>query len=183
MAARRNRKRLPGRRTAVLLWPWVVLAGAVAALALGSMLYLRSTRDMATAPVPVAPAARRSAPKQPAPMPKSGRFDFYEMLPKSEVVVPDEPEGARPDATTAPLVTPGIYVLQAGAYSTYAEADRVKAQLALLGISAQIQRIAIEDQPYHRVRIGPIENLEELNRLRRRLRAANIDAMLIRVGE
>ena len=116
-------------------------------------------------------------------MPKSGRFEFYEMLPKSEVVVPDAAEDGGTDSAPGPLATPGVYVLQAGAYGSFAEADRVKARLALLGISSQIQRIAVEEQQYHRVRIGPIENLDELNRLRQRLREAKIDVMLIRVGE
>jgi hypothetical protein len=33
------------------------------------------------------------------------------------------------------------------------------------------------------VRIGPITDLTELNRLRARLRAADLDALVIRVGE
>jgi cell division protein FtsN len=59
----------------------------------------------------------------------------------------------------------------------------MKAQLALLGISSQIQRISVDEREYHRVRIGPIEQLDELNRLRRRLRAASVDFLVVRVGE
>jgi hypothetical protein len=33
------------------------------------------------------------------------------------------------------------------------------------------------------VRIGPISELPELNRLRTRLRAADLDSLVIRVGE
>jgi cell division protein FtsN len=33
------------------------------------------------------------------------------------------------------------------------------------------------------VRIGPISNLEELNRVRRQLQAAEVDALVIRVGD
>jgi cell division protein FtsN len=46
-----------------------------------------------------------------------------------------------------------------------------------------VQRVAVEDDVWHRVRIGPISDLTELTRLRARLRAADLDAMLIRVGE
>jgi cell division protein FtsN len=46
-----------------------------------------------------------------------------------------------------------------------------------------VQRVAVDDDVWHRVRIGPISDLTELNRLRARLRAADLDAMLIRVGE
>jgi cell division protein FtsN len=36
---------------------------------------------------------------------------------------------------------------------------------------------------WHRVRIGPITDLADLNRLRGRLRAADFDALVIRVGD
>lgn len=78
---------------------------------------------------------------------------------------------------------PGAYVLHAGSYGSFAEADKVKAQLALLGISSQIQKITVDERQYHRVRIGPIEDLGELNRTRKRLRDARIDVLVIRVGE
>ena len=82
------------------------------------------------------------------------------MLPNFEVVVPEEDRDVRRDTTPAPLDVPGVYVLQAGSYGSFAEADRVKAQLALLGISSQIQKISVDDRQYNRVRIGPIEELE-----------------------
>ena len=42
---------------------------------------------------------------------------------------------------------------------------------------------AIDDKTYHRVRIGPMDDLEKLNLLRSRLRAAKIDVIRIRLGE
>ena len=44
-------------------------------------------------------------------------------------------------------------------------------------------RVAVDEDVWHRVRIGPITDLTELNRLRTRLRAADLDALVIRVGE
>ena len=43
--------------------------------------------------------------------------------------------------------------------------------------------VSIDTDVFHRVRIGPISNLDELNRIRGKLRAADIDAVLIRVGD
>jgi len=60
---------------------------------------------------------------------------------------------------------------------------RETAELALQGIESQIQRVMIDDKTYYRVRIGPIDDLDELNVLRSRLRAAKIDALRIRLGE
>jgi cell division protein FtsN len=53
----------------------------------------------------------------------------------------------------------------------------------LLGIVSRIQKVSIEDKVYHRVRIGPVEELERLNGLRQQLRQARVEAMVIRVGE
>jgi cell division protein FtsN len=78
---------------------------------------------------------------------------------------------------------PGIYVLQAGSFSEYKDADRRRAELALHGIESVIQRVSIDDRTYHRVRIGPISDLNQLNMLRSRLHQANIDVIRIRLGD
>jgi cell division protein FtsN len=74
-------------------------------------------------------------------------------------------------------------VLQAGSYRRQEDADRISAQLRKQGIDANVQRVAVDDDVWHRVRIGPISDLTELNRLRARLRAAELEALVIRVGE
>ena len=77
-----------------------------------------------------------------------------------------------------------MYVLQAGSYRQQAEADRIRAQLKMQGIDANVQRVAVDDDVWHRVRIGPITDLTELNRLRARLHDADFDdALVIRVGD
>ena len=112
-------------------------------------------------------------------------YDFYEMLPNFEVVVPEKDrEVARErDSALAHIERPGVYVLQAGSYRAQAEADRIRSQLKLQGIDANVQRVSVDDDVWHRVRIGPITDLAELNRLRARLRNADLDALVIRVGE
>ena len=112
-------------------------------------------------------------------------YDFYDMLPNFEVVVPekDREVSRERDNTPAKIERPGVYVLQAGSYRQQGEADRIRAQLKLQGIDSNVQRVAVDDDVWHRVRIGPITDLTELNRLRARLRAADLDALVIRVGE
>lgn len=141
--------------------------------------------------------AARAAAEVPKPEPRASaaggdteegakNYDFYDMLPKFEVVVPEkEREVSRErDATPANISRPGVYVLQAGSYRQQAEADRVQAQLKKQGIDATVQRVAVDDDVWHRVRIGPITDLAELNRLRARLRSAELEnALVIRVGE
>ena len=45
------------------------------------------------------------------------------------------------------------------------------------------QHITIDKDTWHRVRIGPITNLQRLEDTRSKLRQAQIDALVIRVGE
>ena len=87
------------------------------------------------------------------------------------------------DSEPRAVVEPGVYVLQAGSFSTHGDADRRRAELALHGIESSIQRVTIDDRTYHRVRIGPTDDLDELNLLRSRLRAAEIDVLRIRLGD
>jgi cell division protein FtsN len=113
-------------------------------------------------------------------------YDFYDMLPKFEVVVPEKDREVARERDTAPatIERPGVYVLQAGSYRQQAEADRIRAQLKIQGIDANVQRVAVDEDVWHRVRIGPITDLAELNRLRARLRSADFDdALVIRVGD
>ncbi len=113
-------------------------------------------------------------------------YDFYDMLPNFEVVVPEKDREVSRERDSAPakIERPGVYVLQAGSYRRQEEADRIQAQLKKQGIDATVQRVAVDEDVWHRVRIGPISDLAELNRLRARLRAAEFDdALVIRVGE
>ena len=114
----------------------------------------------------------------------SEKYDFYQMLPNFEVVVPEKDKDVKRDLPAAAKIErPGVYVLQAGSYRNESDANRVRAQLALQGIDAKVQRVAVDADVWHRVRIGPVSNLDELNKLRRQLQAADVDALVIRVGD
>jgi cell division protein FtsN len=110
-------------------------------------------------------------------------YAFYDMLPKFEVVIPEKERVVRPDLKSTPETRRGTYVLQAGSYKNFADADRVRAQLALQGIESKVQKVTVGDESWHRVRIGPISKLDELNRLQQLLRKADVDALVIRVGD
>ena len=126
------------------------------------------------------PAASPRAEREEQP---ESRFDFYDMLPNFEVVIVEQEPDVKRDIGPQAIVDPGEYILQAGSFSRYEDADRRRAQLALQGIESSIQRVAIDDKTYHRVRIGPIRDLDQLNLLRARLREANIDVLRIRLGD
>jgi cell division protein FtsN len=74
-------------------------------------------------------------------------------------------------------------VLQAGVFRNAEDAQRIRQQLAVLGVTASVQRIAVDNDVRHRVRIGPLDNLEEVNAVRRKLQGADIESIVIRVAD
>lgn len=118
-----------------------------------------------------------------AKAPKERRFTFYDILPNFEVVTPDEAPDTGAGNVPRAVEEPGVYVLQAGSFSTHGDADRRRAELALHGIESRIQRVKVNDRDYHRVYVGPIDDLDELNMIRSRLRAAKIDVFRIRLSD
>lgn len=145
----------------------------------------RAPAETAAAPTQSATEIAEEAPAMAAPgnEPPPQRFDFYDMLPNFEVIIPEQESDVSTDTTEKAVVKPGTYVLQAGSFTEFADADRRRAQLALQGIESTIQRVTIDQKTYHRVRIGPIDDLEQLNILRTRLRQADIDVLRIRMGD
>ncbi len=158
-----------------------MLVGAMAAS--GVFIYMRDA-SQATVDTPH-PEPQRVAVADP----ESGageageNYDFYEMLPKFEVVVPEKDKDVKRDLPAGKVDRPGVYVLQAGSYRNLPDAERVQAQLKLQGIDAKVQRVAVDNDVWHRVRIGPITDLGDLNRVRAQLQAADIDGLVIRVGD
>lgn len=117
-----------------------------------------------------------------SPAVKKPRFDFYTILPEMEVKVP-EWEVAK-DARKSPE-TPAraaAYMLQVGSFQRYEDADRIKARLALIGVSADVQPVVINGKDtWHRVRVGPFQDLNKLQATRSRLAENHISFMLVRM--
>ncbi|HWM28598.1 MAG TPA: SPOR domain-containing protein [Woeseiaceae bacterium] len=192
MATKRRRDRSEGSEYPG--WAWMVFGLAIG-LSVAFAIYVNG-RDSRVRSQPVAEEAasmREAAEEATLPQvdevpagsdtPPKPRFDFYNMLPNFEVIIPEQETDVSSDTAVQAVVKPGVYVLQAGSFTQHADADRRRAQLALQGIESTIQRVTIDDKTYHRVRIGPIEDLEQLNVVRSRLREADIDVLRIRLGD
>ncbi len=191
----RRREPAPG-------WVWM-LFGLGLGLLVAIGVYLRVPRVPAAAGAPTtartagaAPSDKKSEPRErnerqatkPTPPPATDddkRFQFYDILPQFQVVVPrSEPHGAAPAAArAAPVQQPGRYLLQAGSFSTTAEADRLQATLALRGIESRVQQATVDGNAFYRVQIGPIDELDALNRTRRQLLDAGIEALPLKLRE
>lgn len=141
-----------------------------------------ATRPPAEKPAP-APAPAVAKQEQPAAPPKP-RFDFYNLLPEMEVIVPEqEVQGAATPEGVRQVEQPGTYLLQAGSFRTREQADQLRARLALLGVETDVQTVTVNNkQTWHRVRVGPFHNLRDLNTARSLLKKNGIDAILIRLA-
>ncbi len=123
-----------------------------------------------------APAAPAAEPKKPAP----------------PVVAPPAATQATPPAgASAPAASPNVtapaggdgftYYLQAGAFRELQDAESTKARLALMGVAATIAERKSELGTLYRVRVGPFNEVEAMNRARVRLSDNGVDAAVVRV--
>ncbi len=136
--------------------------------------------------------AEQQAPPQTGQSPKQGaggknakgaeakpRFDFYKILPGTEEAVTDK-EFKR----ASPAAAKEVYFLQVAAFQSPSDADNLKARLALAGIEAQIQTATLPDgKVWHRVRVGPFSDQNELSKSRAALKENKLEANLIKVRE
>jgi cell division protein FtsN len=206
----RRRKRRP-------VSPWLGLAaGLLIGLFAAAIAYLKLmappqqqvaapafTPETPETPAKPAPAkAAKQEEKAPVPTPAKPRFDFYTILPKMEVTIPEEESGSKTapaafkpadiPATTVPESEPNIspvakpaievpqsrpdvkpavsssgnYFLQSDAFHVADQAERLKAQLALLGLEASVQNVTINRNTIHRVRVGPFPDFSTLDQAR-----------------
>ena len=179
---------------------WFVTGVVVGAFGVGLAWTLQEGQPP---PPPAAPAAGE---QRPAAKP---RFDFYNILPEMEVLVPDEEFSGKPptippkpkpsqkaepaseptpsasETTTSkdsPAADGNSYLLQVASYRTASDAERLKAQLALLGVQAQIQKVTINGKDtYHRVRAGPYKGKESANAARALLARNGLESIAIKL--
>lgn len=143
-------------------------------------------REKSAPPKTVAPYATSPAPKA-VPQPQ---------LPAAQTAPEKDKSKSTPDttATAKDTATPPekkstaaareTFFLQTGSFQSMSEAESLKARLALLGLEAAIQtRNVPEKGIWHRVRVGPYTNVDELNRVRDVLKQNGVDVALVKVRE
>ena len=185
--SRRRRSRKTGSPSP---WQWLAV-GLLVGLFVAFLVYLQM-RPQQQAPrssvIPLEKPAEREtrkpakAEQQEAP-PAKPRFDFYNLLPEMEVIVPEqEITGDASQEGVKQVEEPGTYLLQAGSFRNRQQAEQLRAKLGLMGLETSIQTISVNNkQSWHRVRVGPFSNLRDLNQARTLLRKYGIDAILIRL--
>jgi cell division protein FtsN len=73
-----------------------------------------------------------------------------------------------------------VYYLQAGAFRDMGDAESARAKLALLGFEASISDRTSDSGVLHRVRMGPYQQVEAMNKARAKLLDNGVDVAIVR---
>ena len=138
------------------------------------------------------------------------RFDFYGILegktspsegkpaekataaPTAPVATVAPPAASAAKPTAIPAAEPAsaekvakngeTYILQAGAFQKPADAENLKAKMAMLGVEATVQQAEVGDKgTMYRVRVGPLNSPEEMNTVRTQMSQGGVQATVIKL--
>jgi cell division protein FtsN len=187
MAAAQRRKSSRNRGTPAWLW---LLGGIL--IGLGLAYYLWSKGYI---PQPRADSVATDEPTEQisptggdevAPAsnePRKSPYDFFTVLPEMEVVVPEQELKQKSQHAKTPAAAQAdssSYLLQVGSFRDNSDAEQLKARLALLGVTARIQSVTVNDATWHRVRVGPVNGLRAADDMRTRLSANGIESLVMK---
>lgn len=130
-------------------------------------------------------------------------FDFYTLLPESEVVPvtpkrvirashkPERQAKAEraevkaqvPVSTAEVVATPARrYLLQVGSFRSLEDADRLRVRLLLWGFDARIERVAVKGgEAWHRVQLGPFVEQVMLSKAQQALKKHKLDSLILQI--
>ncbi|MEQ1621837.1 MAG: SPOR domain-containing protein [Methylococcales bacterium] len=180
----------------ISLWKWMVITALIIGFVV-FLVYLRSSGSQQVGPLPAAPTSLPAVvdekQKADARSFKSGekvdsgpiipQFDFYTILPEKEVVVPDYEIGTRTREERIGQGKGTHYILQAGSFKEFKDADNLKAKLALMGIESRVEKAKIGNAIWYRIKMGPFDQMASVSSIRARLRQNGIDVVVTEVGQ
>lgn len=189
-----NRRRNSQDSSGVGLFKWMLITGLIIGFVV-FLVYLKSPGFQKLAPVVQAPqttgktavAKSDSADKKSVvdkvkeQKPQPPQFDFYTILPKKEMVVPEHEVKTRTREEQVGKSKKASYVIQAGSYREAADADQLKAKLALMGIESKIHKAKVESVTWYRVKIGPYAQMGNVNNIMSRLQKNGMKPVITEV--
>lgn len=151
--------------------------------------FSKEPRELALPGQITAPAAPPTTPRPPPPDALQELIGTLKDKPAPKATVATAP--AAPAAAPAPAAPPPqakadaagdkwIYYLQAGAFHDMADAESTRGKLALLGFEAAISDRSTDAGVLHRVRVGPFNQVDAMNRARTKLSDNGVDVAVVR---
>ena len=186
-----NRRGTRSGSRGIPAWFWLI-GGILIGLGVAVMLMVKGYLPEIKQHLPTLDS-QPAKPEQPAlggeeiAEPKKPRYDFFTVLPEMEVVVPEqelkgEADKPVPESSTPDAASEDNYILQAGSFRNASDAEELKAQLALLGSIATVQKVTVNGQTWHRVRIGPFRSAREANETRQMLANNQVETLVMKAN-
>lgn len=195
-------------------WLWLAIGLSVGAFIVFLMKLEPGRNDVKRVKPEEQKAAKVAEVEKTPPSPEKikPKYDFYTLLPESEVIVPPEavpektpPVPAQPPVTPAeaakidtaraqaalsgqvPPPPPAVikpaattqYYLQAGSFRKQTDADKVRAQIILLGQAVQVESGMVKEETWYRVLVGPFSNREQLTAAQKMLAGSGFNNLLL----
>lgn len=203
MAKRKQPRRQGSKGTPA--WAWLLVGLFVGALLyIAYRQYQSMNTDPSEIPVPKGAAANGGNGDEAASEPEASSeqdgvldtdYSFYDVLPTEEnpdiPADPPQPADAAADAVAdsqtpaaeaAPVSGNSRYLLQAGAFERAADADDLKARIALSGEAARVESAEVNGRTMYRVRLGPYADIAAANAAKANLAGQGIKADSIKIG-
>jgi cell division protein FtsN len=196
-------------------WLWLAIGLTVGAFIVFLMKLEPGNQEVKRTKPEQQKAERAAEANKTAPSPQQPvkpKYDFYTLLPESEVIVPPEavpektpPVPAQPPVTPAeaakidtaraqaalmgqtpppapPVIKPAAttqFFLQAGSFRKQADADKVRAQIILLGQAVKVESGTVKEETWYRVLVGPFSNREQLTVAQKQLAGSGFSNLLL----
>lgn len=189
-----NRRHNSRRSNGIGLFKWMLITALIISFVV-FLVYLKSPalqnsapqalNQQSTAPIQSSKAdisnktSAEAKPKEQKPQPP--QFDFYTILPKKEVVVPDHEIKTRTREEQVGKNKKASYVIQAGSSRDPKDAEQLRAKLALMGIESKIQKAKVESVIWYRVKIGPYNQMGSVNTIMSRLQKNGMKPVITEV--
>ena len=107
-------------------------------------------------------------------------FDFYEVLPDIEQVMPED----LPESEPTKVRVDRDYYVQAASFRKHADAEKLRARLALKGFKSSTHtRTSEERGTYYRVRLGPYPDKRKAKLIKNNLEAVGVKPMITTVDK
>ncbi len=109
------------------------------------------------------------------------QFNFYTILPETEIVVPDYEIDTRSREEKFGKGKQLKYLIQAGSFRQFSTADKLRANLALMGIESKITKAIVGNVTWNRVIMGPYTQPSKVASIKKRLRKNGIDTRVTEI--
>jgi cell division protein FtsN len=193
----RQRRQKFDRQPSIGLWKWMLITAIIISFVV-FLVYLHTSGSEQINPqqisqtIPNMPnktgaesQATSNEEKKPEvkPGPKVPQFDFYTILPEKEVVVPEYEIKTRTREERVGKAKETHYIMQAGSFKTFKEADQLRIKLASMGIESKVQKAKVGSVNWYRVKMGPYTQTASVSTIRARLRQNGIDVIITETSE